>query len=293
MTRLPKVLLSLCALSAGALASVRGSTATGVFGLYYTGTDGNGGLLSGSSQDSHWSVTYASTNGGTSKNGTYVGNAYVVGSSYIDGGWTPNTSTAQWIVPPGAAGSAAGQSINAGGDYLPGNGNTGNHEGIYVYTLQFYIAGTGTVGSVITNSVSISLTLAADDQATVYVNPTEYGSGAVNTGASKQGGSLTSAWSNTSSLTLQNGTNGTNGNATFVLGNNTLVIEVDNTNSVNGSSTSNALNPSGLLVYQIGSATLIDGKPVPEVGAWLPAAAILGFFCWRRTRPQSKARSIA
>ena len=62
---------------------------------------------------------------------------------------------------------------------------------------------------------------------------------------------------------------------------------MDNTNSVNGSSGSNALNPSGLLVYQVGSATLINGVPIPEVGAWLPllgALVLYGLYAARRAR---------
>jgi hypothetical protein len=283
---------------AGAFLSTLGvacaGTATGVNGLYYTGVDNSGGLLSGGTQESHWSVTYASVAGTGDAN--YQGRAYVVSSNYIDAGWTKNTATAQWIVPPGATTAATGGTTNAGGDFLPGNGNNGNNnngsknEATFVYTLAFNISGFGSVGEVITNAVSISLTLSADDQYAVYVNPT--GNGATQptgTAAATKG----SAWNSTSVVTLQNGTNGTgtSGNSIFKIGTNYLTIVVDNTNSINGDSTNTALNPGGLLVYQVGSATLIDGKPVPEVGAWLPIFGALGLFCWRRLR-ETKTASV-
>lgn len=261
------------------LSSVHAGTATGISGLYYTGVNDSGGLLNATSQDSHWTVTYAYANG-TSGNTSYQGKAYVVSSSQLDGAWAPNTSSAQWIVPPGAALSQSGQGINGGGDYLPGNGTSGNNRGVYVYTLSFYIAGTGS--GTVTNQMSISLTLAADDQAKVYVNPTLNTSGSINTSSSTLGGTLTNAWTNTSTLTLQN--YGTNANASFVIGKNTLVIEVDNTNSLTGSSSATSLNPSGLMVYQTGSMAVIDGKPVPEVGTWLIALVAVTFFAWQRAR---------
>ena len=54
-----------------------------------------------------------------------------------------------------------GNSVNTGGDFLPGNGNTGSNEGIYVYTLAFNITGTGS--GTVTNAVSIGITISADD----------------------------------------------------------------------------------------------------------------------------------
>lgn len=109
-------------------------------------------------------------------------------------------------------------------------------------------------------------------------------------------GSGTSAWNNTTSVTLQNGTNGYNGNSQFKIGTNYLTIVVDNTNSVTGSSSSTALNASGLLVYQVGSAALINGNPVPEVGAWLPLVGALGAYglsFWRRGRKNRLAIAAA
>ncbi|NBR10596.1 MAG: hypothetical protein EBT98_13295, partial [Opitutaceae bacterium] len=145
-------------------------TATDITGLYYTGTNNTGGLLAGGTTDSHWTVTYARVNGtnytGTS---TYAGASYVLAPGFIDPGYVANSSSAQWITAPGARTAATGGIINAGGDYLPGNGTTGNNSATYVYRLAFTIVGTGTGGA--TNNVSIALTLAADDQYSVYVNP--------------------------------------------------------------------------------------------------------------------------
>jgi hypothetical protein len=45
------------------------------------------------------------------------------------------------------------------------------------------------------------------------------------------------------------------------------------------------------LVYQVGSANLIDGNPVPEVGTWLPVVAALGVFGWRRLKRGAKPRA--
>ena len=268
----------------GAIA--RAGTATDITGLYYTGINSSGGLLAGGSTDSNWTVTYASTNGGSSQSNTYKGSAYVVSSTYIDAGWTQNTGSAQWIVAPGARTSATGDSstANLGGDFLPGNGDTGSNNGIFVYTLAFNITGTGS--GTVTNDISISLTISADDQYRIYVNPSGNGT-SVPTGTAA--GSGNNAWNNTSSVTLQNGTNdtGTSGNSIFKIGTNYLTIVVENTNSITGSSGSSARNPSGLLVYQVGSAALIDGRPIPEVGAWLPILGALGLYgvvFWRRRR---------
>lgn len=275
------------------LGSLHAGTATGISGLYYTGVNDSGGLLGATAQDSHWTVTYAYANG-SSSNSTYMGKAYVVSSSYVTSNWTPNTSTAQWIVPPGASTSQNGGGLNGGGFYLPGNGTSTSWNGSmasYVYTLNFYIAGTGS--GAVTNQVSISLTLAADDQATVYVNPTLNSNHSVNS-ASKAGATLDSAWKNTTPVTLQN--YGSNANANFVIGWNTLVIQVDNTNSISGWSNSNSLNPSGLLVYQTGAMAVIDGKPVPETGTWLIVGLAFALVVWRRQksrRPAEKPVSVA
>ena len=273
-------ILAVIFLRLGGLA--HGQSATGINGLYYTGETNAGGLVAGGTQESHWKVTYANTNGVlTSPNATYQGNAYVV--STLDSGWTANTAQAQWIVPPGAQNS--GGTANVGGTQLPGNG-TGNNEGIYVYTLAFQITGTGTAGTItnngtiVTNQISVSLTISADDQYQVYVNPALNASGAVTT-APIAGLTGTAAWNNTQTVTLQNfGSAGAN-NSVFRIGTNYLTIVVDNTNSKTGNQSA-ALNASGLLVYQIGNAMTIDGVVVPEVGTWMPVVLGLGLFIRRR-----------
>ena len=255
-------------------------------GLYYTGVDDSGALLGNGSTDSHWAVSYARVNGSGSTSSAYTGASYVVSSSFIDAGWVPNSTTSRWITAPGASTAATGGTANTGGDYLPGNGNSGTNSAFYVYRLAFTIGGTGS--GTVTNSVSITLTIAADDQYSVYVNPaaapTVNNTGAINAGGTAASGSRGGAWNNTTSLTLQNFGAGAANNASFVIGTNYLYVVVANTNSKTGSDPSTALNPSGLLVYQIGTATLIDGNPIPEVGTWLPVVAALFSFGWSGLR---------
>ena len=268
--------------SLGVASIGRAGTATSVSGLYYTGTNNSGGTLNGGSQDTHWDVVYAQVGGSTyAGNSTYTGDAYVVSNSYIDSAWVPNSSTAKWIVPPGAKNTNG--NANVGGDLLPGNGDSGVNTAIYVYRLAFTINGTGAVGEAVGNQVSISLTIAADDQYTIYVNPTVNGCGVITSAAA---GSRTDAWNNTSAEYLQNYIgNGHNDTADFVIGTNYIYVVVDNTNSISGSTTATALNPSGLLVYQVGSAVNISKTPIPEVGTMLPIVGALGLFglrLWRR-----------
>jgi hypothetical protein len=289
--RPPVSILALVLLaSLGAAAVCRAGTATSVSGLYYTGTNTSGGTVNGGSQDPHWDVVYAQVGGNVyTGNSTYTGNAYVVSNSYIDAGWVPNTSTAKWIVPPGARNNNG--TANTGGDLLPGNGTTGTNAAVYVYRLAFTINGSGTVGSAVGNQVSISLTVAADDQYTIYVNPTVDANGNVTSGAAA---SRTSAWNNTSAEYLQNyAGNGHADNADFVIGTNYIYVVVDNTNSINGTSNSNALNPSGLLVYQVGSAVVISNTPIPEVGTVLPVVGALGLFGLRFLRRRFGAAPIS
>jgi len=253
-------------------------TATNVTGLYYTGVNDGGGLLA-SGTDSHWKVTTATLNGVA--NSTYQGAAYVVNP--IDSGWVKNTSSAQWITAPGAVNSSG--TVNAGGDVLPGSGTgtgPGYNSASYTYTLTFYIGGSDPVGTAVTNNVSITLTLAADDQAQIYINGVAAGP------------LQTSAWTSTKPITLHNYDDGTAANANFKIGANTLAIQVDNTDSKIGQQAANP-NASGLLVYQTGTAILIDGKPnpAPEVGVWLPVAGGLGIFFWQRRRQSAKPLSVA
>ncbi len=271
----------------GAAPTLLASTATDITGLYYTGLNGSGGLGSGGSQDANWQVTYAEVAGNDyNGNSTYTGDAYVVDSSYIPGSYVANTSSAQWITAPGAkTSSSSGSTANIGGTYLPGNGTTGVNAAQYIYTLEFTIHGTG--GGKLKSDISISLTIAADDQYTVYVNPKLNNDGSIKTSKSDPSASGTSAWNNTTVNYLQNyDDSNSDKNAKFKLGTNTLVIVVDNTNSKTGSSSSTGLNASGLLVYQT-SAALIDGNPIPEAGAVLPIVGAIGLFgvmVWRRRR---------
>ncbi len=276
-----------------------GQSATGIFGLYYTGVDNNASVLAGGAQDSHWTVSYARVNN-TNYTGssTYSGSSYVLSSSYIDANYVPNTSTSKWITAPGASTLATGGTVNIGGDYLPGNGetstNTNPNSAYYVYRLAFTITGSGAAGTAVSNNVSISLTIAADDQYSVYVNPTSAptvnNGGTINAGGTNSSsGWVTSAWDNITEVALQDNFGANNAN--FVIGTNYLYVVVANTNSQTGTSTSGALNPSGLLVYQVGSAMTIDGVVVPEVGTWLPVVLGLGLFFRRRFFGRSSTTS--
>jgi hypothetical protein len=260
-----------------AASRAKAQMAADINGIYYTGVTATGALAAGGTQAAAWSVTYASTNGGASANTAFEGAAYVVSPSSVSGsGYTPDTGTAQWITAPGATNSG-GTAPNTGGDFLPGNGNTGSNEGIYIYTLSFTISGTGAIGTVINSAVSaiqITMTLAADDQYSVFVNPAGNGTTLpTGTAAATQN----SAWNNTTQIALQNFGSGSADNSTFQIGTNTIVVVVDNTNSVNGTSNSTASNASGLLVYQTSSAT-INGVPVPEVAPWLPLLGVMGCY---------------
>lgn len=260
----------------------RAGTATSVTGLYYTGVNNAGNTLGGGDRDGHWTVSYASVPGNNDAN--YQGAAYVVSNSNIDDAWVDNSNSARWITAPGAATNTAGNNVNDGGDFLPGNGTTGTNAAQYIYRLAFTVNGTGT--GAVTNQVSISLTVASDDQYAIYLNPTLNANGSINTAASTLVGSRTSAWNNTQAEYMQNYVgNGHADNADFVIGTNYIYVVVDNTNSITGSSTSNALNPSGLLVYQVGSAIAISPNPVPEVGTILPVVGALGLLLFRRFRP--------
>jgi len=288
-----KVLYQTLVMSFALLASCAtawAGSATGIYGLYYTGVDNSGNTLGNAAQDSHWTVTYARVGGSVyTGNSTYTGASYVVSSDYIDGAWVQNSASYRWITAPGARNSSStSSSMNQGGDYLPGNGTSGNNSAYFVYRLAFTITGAGGNGSNVTNNVAISLTIAADDQYSIYVNPasapTVSSSGVISTGGTAASATRTAAWDNTTSVTLQNYGSGSANNADFVIGTNYLYIVVANTNSATGSSSSSALNPSGLLVYQVGTAMTIDGKPVPEAGTVLPVVAALGLFAWRRFR---------
>lgn len=266
-------------------------SATDISGLYYTGQTSTGSLQVGGGRDANWDVTYAYVNGTRYRNtSTYTSaaGAYVLSSSFIDSAYVANTSSAQWITAPGAMTAASGGTANIGGVYLPGNGTTGDNRASYVYQLAFNIAGTGS--GVVSNQVSISLTIAADDAYAIYVTPdpiTMNNSGGLQTGGYAVSATGTDAWNNTTAVSLQNFGSGGANNTVFNIGTNYLTIVVSNTNSVTGDSSSAALNPSGLLVYQVGALATIDGNPIPEAGAVLPllgAVGLYGFLGWRRGR---------
>ena len=282
-----------------AAAPLPGQTVTGIAGVYNTGETTTGTLVAQGSviSSGFWHVTYASTNGGTNSSSTYQGNAYVISGTGT--GYTPDTSTAEWIVAPGASTSTShttGSSyVNLGGNNLPGNGTgsgSGTNQGVYVYTLAFTITGTGSAGTTITSAMSIDMTLAADDGYNVFVNPEGIG-------VNPTGSPLTTytvapaatdtagAWSDTTQVVLSNGTNG---NSIFAIGTNYISVIVDNTNNLGSSSSSSAWDQSGFLDYNsaafIGTQEVLsNGRVVPEVTPWLPlvgAAALCGVFYLRR-----------
>jgi hypothetical protein len=221
---------------------------------------------------------------------TYSGASYVVSGSSVDPAWVPNSSTSRWITAPGAKTAATGGTTNSGGAYLPGNGDSGKNSGYYVYKLAFTITGAGGNGTNVTSNVSISLTIAADDQYSIYVNPssapTVDNTGTVNAGVTASSGAGAGG-DTTSTIALQNFGAGAANNAKFAIGLNYLYVVVANTNGQNGSSGSKTLNTSGLLV--VSANAYINGNPVPEVGTWLPVVAALGVFGWRRFGRRSKS----
>jgi hypothetical protein len=266
-------------------AAVQAGSATNISGLYYTGLNSSGALQSGGGRDANWDVTYAWVDGVRYRNEssyTSASGAYVLSSSYIDSAYVANTSSAQWITAPGAMTAISGGTANVGGDYLPGNGTSGTNDAFYVYQLAFTISGTGT--GVVSNDVSISLTIAADDAYEIYVTKNKVtvdssGNISAQYAASASG---TSAWGNTTAQVLKN--YGSGANTIFNIGTNYLTVVVHNTNSVVGSSSSDALNPSGLLMYQVGALATIDGRPIPEAGTWLPLLGAIGLYAAGRGR---------
>ena len=217
-------------------------TATGISGLYYSSVNNSGALLTTATTDSHWNVTYASIDNGGTAATTYQGAAHVVTNT--TSGWIADTTNAGWITAPNAGTNTSGANPNTGATYLPGWGtSTATSEiGIYVYTLAFTIAGTGTAGTTVTNNVALSLTMAADDQFRVYLNPTGNGT-TLPTGTAAGGDSL-EAWKNTSSIVLANYASGLAGqsvNSTFKIGTNYLVVVVENTN--NGRDVAHTIEP--------------------------------------------------
>jgi hypothetical protein len=274
----------------------RAATATGVTGFYYTGENSAGGLLSqgngtlasnSGTQDPYWSVTYASTNGGSTAATANIGTAYVINttqttysSQFPSGYWANNTSQAQWITAPGAVFTngfgVANGSVNAGGDGLYGYGSgtaamNGTNTAIYIYTTTFTISGNGTAGTAVTG-FTLNLQLAADNSFDVFVNPAS--TTAVMLGGTAKYASGGNAYTSTSAIALTSG---------FVIGVNTISVEVQNAYT----SGAGQINYSGLLVYSAGFAGV-----VPEVGTWLPLAAgsaLYGVWAWRAFRRKAQA----
>lgn len=279
-------------------AGLRSQTATGISGLYFTGVNDSGALRAKGSTETHWDVTYTSANGGQTANTTNR-DAYVVNTDNPAGiGWHANTANARWITAPGGTGTGNAYLAGIGNNYTTGSGTS--NMGIYIYTLAFTITGAAgsQVGDVVTNNVSIGVTMAADDQYKIYVNP-------VGNGASIPSGTpaaiALSAWVNQTQFTLSNYSDSSKGiaqNSVFKIGVNYLVIEVDNTDSKTGYVATQNNNATGLLFYQQGQNVVIGnntfnliggsaGTPgvVPEVGTWLPAVGVLGLLggaLWRR-----------
>jgi hypothetical protein len=277
LTQPLKILFAVGAVCLWCAGMVHGQIASNITGLYYTGMNSKGGLVTPGKADSNWNVTFVSTTGTNGSNNTkYTGDAYVI-SGTLPGGYVGNSNNAQWITAP--------TDKTYAGPSLPGYG-TANHEGVYVYTLAFNVVGTGS--GTVTTPITITLGVAADDQFAIYVNPSNNGNSIPTSGASFT--SDAGAWTGTTDITLTNGTTGTNGNSRFVVGTNYMVIVVDNTDSGNNSGGNNA---TGLLVYQVGDM-LVGNNPIqgviPEVGAWLPVAAAMGLFLWSRRRRRPAAR---
>lgn len=227
--RLARVTLSALVFFCAMTGLSRAGTATSITGLYYTGqstTTVKTGRNSSYTYDNYWTVTNSST-----------GYAYVITGSNLPSSWA-SSSSAKWI----SASSSA----------TPGTTTA------YAYSLSFNIAGSGSTGESVSNA-SISLTLAVDDVATIYVN----GVAALTTTGSSQ-------WSSTATYTLNSS------NSSFVIGTNTITIVVSNSGT----------GASGLMV------TSISGV-VPETGTWLPGVVALGVFGWLRLRRKKHALAAA
>ncbi len=286
------LVMAILALCVGLARLAANGTATDIYGLDYTGF--NGSLLAGGSNDPNWKVTYANVYGVSyTGNSQYTGAAYVIDNSpdISSESYVQISSESQWITAPGAATTSTTSTnsttgTNSGGNYLPGNGDTGTNSAYFIYTMTFSITGTGS--NTVTNNVAINLTIASDDSYSIYVNPTTNGNGSIK-GSNVAALSGTSSWTNSTTAWLANYTSGTlSNNSSFRIGTNTISIVVTNSNSITGTSSATDTNPSGLLLYEIGGAgMLVNGQPVPEVGAWLPVAGALGLFGvlgWRRKR---------
>lgn len=172
--------------SSGARAQV-----VSIDGLFATGVDGSGATLGDAALDAHYVVTASSAGS------NYTGTSYAVSTSFLDGAWAANSSSARWIVDP-----------------RPGNpdGKATRPDGTFDYTITF----TMPTGAQLTTA-SISGNGAAGDSGAIYVN------GVLVSGEAIAGGSSTNAFTLNST------------NSTFAAGSNTVTFRV--TNATNNSST--------------------------------------------------------
>jgi len=276
--RLRWAVLGLLVLRSWSTQAHAGATATGATGLEGTGYTTSGTAIASGTTNSNsaWSVTGDIANGVSASQ--FLGTAYVV-DSYTPSniGWVADQSSGVWITAPGAteyAGSYPGNdssNVNNGGIYLPGAGTsyassgsgTYYQEGVYVYTLTFTITGSGSAGQSVSN-FRLDLSAAADNNFSIYINPTESAGLPTSTAAYSSPNSI-----GTSAQTLSLGYNAAS--ADYKLGSNTLVFVVDNTDGITTASSNNETSESGLLVYGLGAV-------VPEVATWIPLAGALATY---------------
>jgi hypothetical protein len=237
-------------------------------------------------KDDAWTVTYASTNGGATAATGFEGTSYVInttnttyGTQYPAPPWAANTTSAEWITAPGAywavsGGTTGNGAVNAGGDGLPGYGTdttalsyTASTSVIYVYTTTFTITGNATAGTAITG-LTMQLSVAGDNTFAVFVNPSNTATALAQSTAKFVAPSNAYTYAPLN-VSLSSG---------FVVGVNTISIEVQNAGGSNSIST----NFSGVMVY---GSNFIGA---PEVGSWVPVAAaalLYALWAWRRARP--------
>jgi hypothetical protein len=145
-----------------------------------------------------------------------------------------------------------------------------------VYTTTFTIGGTGTAGTPVTG-FAMDLSVSADNRFAVFVNPASLGTAALATSTANYVAPDNAYSYSPLNVTLTSG---------FVIGVNTISIEVQNAGSANTATT----NYSGLLVYGSNFVGL------PELGSWLPLAAAVGAYglwFWRRSRTGGRALRLA
>jgi hypothetical protein len=253
-------------------------TATDITGLYYTGLTSSGGLAAAGTQAADWTCHVRLDQR------RHLGQRVLRGRGLrdqplIDFRVRLHAQHERRAVDhgPGRRAQRGGNSPNTGGDFLPGNGNTGSNEGIYIYTLAFTISRHG-IGRDRRQQREQQDRDHDDDGGRRPVLGLRQPDGERRLDPDRHrrrhpDGRLEQH----DQFALQNYGSGAADNSTFLIGTNYIVVVVDNTNSQTGSSGSTALNASGLLVYQTSAAT-INGQPVPEVATWLPLLGVLGCY---------------